>query len=96
MLSISAIFLVVAVLGLGYFVSSALRTRSPLPTLVLLALSIVAFVLLYVSFYFGLVAADESGTAGRMGLRDAVLGLLSLGLGVASLVVHLRARRADH
>lgn len=93
--SISVILLVLAVLGLGYFVSSALRTRSAFPTLALLALSVAAFVLLYISFYLGLVAADETGTTGQMGVREAVLGLLSLGLGVASLVVHLRARRLD-
>jgi hypothetical protein len=96
MISMSVVFLVLGVFGLGYFVSSALRTRSALPTLVLLALSVTVFVLFSIVVYNGGVVADETGTGGGMGVREAVLGLLSFGLGIASLIVHLRARRADH
>ena len=95
MISFSVVFFVLAVLGLGYFVSSALGTRSALPTLVLLALSVTFFVLFYISFNFDIVYADETGMAGGAGGRTIVLGLLSLGLGVVSLVIHLRDRRAD-
>lgn len=89
------VVLVLAVLGLGYYVSSILRTRSALLTLVLLALSVTVFVLFSASTYNFNVVADETGTTGGMGGRDAVLGLLSLGLGIASLIVHLRARRLN-
>lgn len=95
MVPLILVFFVLAIFGFGYFIPSALRTSSALPTLLLLALSVIVFVLFYISFYFVIVAADETGTTGGMGARDAVLGLLSLGLGIASLVVHLRARRAD-
>ena len=94
MVSLSLIFLVLAVLGLGYFVLSALRTSSALPTLSLLALSVIAFVLFYIFTYNFNVVADETGTAGGLGGRETIFGLLSLGFGVASLVVHLRARLA--
>ncbi|CAN5565649.1 hypothetical protein BH24ACT21_BH24ACT21_17730 [soil metagenome] len=89
------VFFALAVFGLGYFVSSASRTRSALPTLVLLTFSLVVFVLFSISIYNFNVVADETGTVGGMGGRDTVLGLLSFGLGIASLVVHLRARRSD-
>lgn len=89
------VFFALAVFGLGYFVSSASRTRSALPTLAILSLSLAVFVLFSVSAYNGGVVADETGTDGGLGGREAVLGLLSLGLGIASLVVHLRARRVD-
>jgi hypothetical protein len=95
MVPLILVFFVLAILGLGYFVSSALRTRSPLPTLVLLALSVAVFVLFYISVYNFNIVADETGTAGGIGVREAVVGLLSFGLGVASLTMHLRARRAD-
>ncbi len=95
MIPMVVVFLVLAIFGLGYFASSASRTRSALSTLVLLALSVVIFVLFSISAYNFNVVADETGTVGGMGIREAVLGLLSLGLGIASLAVHLRARRVD-
>lgn len=91
--------LVLAVLGLGYYVGSVLRTRSALPTLALLALSLAFFVLFSISVYNDAVFADETGTGGGIYGRNAgwnaVLGLLSLGLGIASLVMHLRVRRSN-
>lgn len=95
MVPLTLVFLVLAVFGLGYFVSSALRTGSALPTLALLSLSVAVFVLFSISVYNFNIVADETGTVGGMGPREAVLGLLSLGLGIASLVVHLRARPED-
>ena len=98
MVPIILILFVLVVLGLGYFVSSTLRTRSPLPTLVLLVTSVVVFLLFYISFYLDIVFADQNdavgGTTGWNAGWTPVLGLLSLGLGIASLVVHARARRA--
>lgn len=95
MVPLILVFFVLAIFGLGYFVSSASHTRLVLPTLVLLALSFLIFVLFSISLYNFNIVADETGTTGGMGGWEAVLGLLSLGLGVASLVVHLRARRAN-
>ncbi len=98
MVPIILILFVLVVLGLGYFVSSTLRTRSPLPTLVLLVTSVVVFLLFYISFYLDIVFADQNDAVGGITGWNAgwtpVLGLLSLGLGIASLVVHARARRA--
>lgn len=98
MIPISLILLVLMVFGLGFFVSSALRTRSALLTLALLVLSVTVFALFNVSFYFDIVFADETGAAGGTDPRNAgltpILGLMSLGLGITSLVVHLRARRS--
>ncbi|CAN5751617.1 hypothetical protein BH23ACT11_BH23ACT11_30790 [soil metagenome] len=100
MIPIWLILLVLGVFGLGYFVSSALRTRSALLTLVLLALSVSVFVLFNISFYLDIVFADETGkVGGTVGWNAGwtpVFLLMSLGLGIASLVVHLRARRSDH
>lgn len=93
MISMIVVLFALAIFGLGYFVSSASRTRSTLPTLVLLALSLAVFVLFSISVYNFNVVADETNAAGGMGVREAVFGLLSLALGIASLIVHLRARR---
>lgn len=99
MIPILLVLVVLGFLGLAYLVPSALRTRSARPTLVLLALSVSFFVLFNVSFNLDIVFADENFAAGgetgwNAGLTP-VLGLLSLGLGIASVVVHLRARRLD-
>ena len=64
MISMSVVFFALAIFGLGYFVSSALRTRSSLPALVLLAMSVVVFVLFYISFYLDIVFADENDAVG--------------------------------
>lgn len=96
MLPIWLVLLVIGVFGLGYFVPSALRTRSALLTLVLLALSVIVFVLFTISFHLDMIIADETGAVGgetgwNAGLTPVLL-LMSLGLGIASLVAHLRAR----
>jgi hypothetical protein len=67
--------------------------------LVLLALSVSFFVLFNISFNLGIVFADENlaagGDAGWYTVSTPILLLMSLGLGIAGLVVHLRARRSD-
>ena len=94
-MSPTVVIFLLAIFGLGYFVFSALRTRSALPTLILLSLSLAVFVLFSISVYNFNVVADETNAGGGMGVREAILGLLSLALGIASLVVHLRAQRSD-
>lgn len=89
------IIFVLVVLGIGYYIRLVLRTHPALPTLTLLVLSLVVFVLFCVSSYSYNVAADETGTTGGVGIHEAVFGLLALGLGVASLAVHLRAQRSS-